>query len=206
MEQPPAELLENSLHRERGAMVVEDVRGLPTAPVLVAEGTVIVPSSVPPDARAVWILPTPERLERQLLARDGRSNALYRLLAEEIAADVQAVSAPVVAIDGVDEMVAAVEELFADVLAAGPLAETVVERRAMLREANLAHVAQVRGFYARPWASGDPEAVERSFICECGDRTCEADVRLTVGHAAAAPAIARGHIDQRLNEVDTAAP
>ena len=84
-DQPPSELLAMSLHRERGAMVVEDVGVLPNAPLVVAEGTVITPSCLPARARAVWILPSADRQERQLLAGDGRSSALYRLLTEEIA-------------------------------------------------------------------------------------------------------------------------
>jgi len=119
-DQPPSELLAMSLHRERGAMVVDDVGVLPSAPLVVAEGAAITPSCLPPGARAVWILPSAERQERQLQARDGRSHVLYRLLAEEIGADVRSASAPVVAIDGVAEMVAAVEAQFADVLAANP--------------------------------------------------------------------------------------
>jgi hypothetical protein len=35
--------------------------------------------------------------------------------------------------------------------------ETGAERRALLREANLAIVEQVRGYFARPWATGDSE-------------------------------------------------
>jgi hypothetical protein len=51
----------------------------------------------------------------------------------------------------------------------------------------------VRGFYGRPWATGDPDAVERTFVCECGDAACVADVRATVGAAETAPALAAGH-------------
>ena len=93
----------------------------------------------------------------------------------------------------VEETVAAVEELFAEALAAGPRAETPAERRALLREANAAIVSQVRGYYRRPWAEGDAETVERSFVCECGDPACEAAVELAVGAVAAAPALAPGH-------------
>lgn len=192
-EQEPDDLLAMSLHRERGPMVVEDVGAFPSAPMVVAEGSVITPASVSHRAPAVWLLPVPERQERQLLARDGRSNELYRLLARAIEADIRAAHAPVIAIEGIAETVAAVEALFADALASGPRAETLSERRALLREANLAHVEQVRAFYARPWATGDPDTVERTFICECGDRACEADVRLTVAGGAAAPLIAPGH-------------
>ena len=57
---------------------------------------------------------------------------------------------------------------------------------------NEAVVEQVRGYYARPWAAGNPESVEQSFVCECGESTCDADVRLTVGEVPTAPALAPG--------------
>ncbi len=71
------------------------------------------------------------------------------------------------------------------------------ERRALLREGNLAHVEQIRAFYARPWADGDAETVERMFICECGDPACDASVALTVGIVGAEPALAPGHAPAR---------
>jgi hypothetical protein len=93
---------------------------------------------------------------------------------------------------GIDEMVAAVEERFADTLAAGPRAETLAERRALLRHANAAIAAQVRGYFARPWADGDADATVREFLCECGDPDCGANVPLPVA-AAAEPVLAAGH-------------
>jgi hypothetical protein len=101
----------------------------------------------------------------------------------------------VLEVDGtrtVEQTVAAVEERFADALAAGPHGD----RRALLREANEAVAAQVRGYYARPWADGDAEAVEREFVCECGDPGCVACVVAPVA-AAAAPLLARGHGSDR---------
>jgi hypothetical protein len=191
--QPPEELLAMSLHRERGAMVVDDVRALPPSPIVVAEGSVITPRSLPDGARAVWLVAAPDVLERQLVERDSRSNALYRLLAGEIEAEARAAGADVLAIEGIPATLDAVESLFADVLARGPCARSIDERRALLRDANLAQVEQVRGFYARPWAEGDPDAVDRVFICECGDPACEADVSSAVGLVATAPALAPGH-------------
>jgi hypothetical protein len=182
--QPLEEQLAMSLHHERGPMVVEDVAALPASPMIVAEGSVITPSCLPADAHAVWLL---------LHEPDSRGIPLYALLAEEIEAEVRVAHAPVIAIDGVEETLAAVEELFAEVLVGAPRARTLDERRALLREANLAQVEQVRGFYARPWATGDPDAVERTFVCECGDAACVADVRATVGAAETAPALAAGH-------------
>ncbi len=97
---------------------------------------------------------------------------------------------------GVAEMVAVVEEVeevFADALAAGPRTETREERHCLLRELNEAVVGQVHGYYARPWAQGDPNAVERGFLCECGDPDCEAEVVLSVGDATAGRVLASGH-------------
>jgi hypothetical protein len=192
----PAELFAMSLHRERGQMVVDDLRAMPESPLTVAEGTTVSPALVAEPGRSVWLIPTPELQQARLQQRDGNANQLYLLLADEIERAAREHDAPILAIDGshtIGETVAAVEELFADALAAGPLAETTAERRALLREANLAHVEQVRAFYARPWAPGDPEVTERPFVCECGDRACDASVVLTVGRAGAAPALAPGH-------------
>jgi hypothetical protein len=87
--------------------------------------------------------------------------------------------------------------IFADALAAGPRAESPAERRALLREGNLAQVEQVRAFYARPWAEGEADTIDRMFICECGDPACTASVVLTVGAVAAEPALAPGHAPVR---------
>jgi hypothetical protein len=100
---------------------------------------------------------------------------------------------PVLRVDGATDVAAAVEERFAAALAAGPHARTRAERRALLREANEAIVAQVRGYHARPSAAGDPEAVVWGFVCECGDPACEADLELAVAAVAAGPALAPGH-------------
>jgi hypothetical protein len=102
----------------------------------------------------------------------------------------------VVVVDGgrsIEATFAAVERLFKDALDEGPLAETIAERRGLLREANEAIVAQVRGYYARPWAEGEADQVVRSFVCECGERSCEASVEVPVGVAAAGPVPAAGH-------------
>lgn len=103
---------------------------------------------------------------------------------------------PVLTVDasrGIDDVLADVESLFADVLAEGPRAKTPAERGALLREANKAIVAQVRRYCARPWASGDPEEVVRTFVCECGDPFCDLNVDVRVGDAAVEPVLAPGH-------------
>jgi hypothetical protein len=186
---PPAERFAMSLHGERGPMVVDNLRALPRSPLIVAEGTPIAPSVVTSGAadyqRAVWLIPA----RRLRTARHG-------LLADAIEREAAEHGVRVLIVDGsrgIEEMVAAVEELFADALAQGPRAETLAERRALLREGNAAIVAQVRGYYARPWADGDPDSVVREFLCECGDAGCDASVELAVG-LAAEPVLAPGHI------------
>jgi dephospho-CoA kinase len=194
----PVEMLAMSLHRERGAMVVDDLQALPRSPLVVAEGTTLPAGAVQDRSRAVWLLATPElqraRLEERGLASGPR--ALYLLVAEIIEREAREHGVRVLVVDGarsIDATVAAVERLFKDALDEGPLAETVAERRGLLREANEAIVAQVRGYYARPWADGEADQVVRSFLCECSERSCEASLEVAVGVAAAAPVLAAGH-------------
>jgi hypothetical protein len=187
-------LLALSLYRERGAMVVDDVARLPTRPLTVAEGSVIRPADVPPRAAAVWLVADAETVKSRLGTRDGQSNRLYELMVDVVAADVDAARTRTIQATDLDATVSAVEAAFAAQLARGPLAADVDERRVLLREANLDIVDQVRGYYARPWASGDSESVVRSFICECGHRNCVAFVAARVASAAAAPTIVSGHV------------
>jgi len=193
----PEELLAMSLHVERGPMVVEDVRALPPTPLVVAEGSTMPASLVPVD-RALWLLPTPE-LQKQRLEQRGLpppARALYELIAATIEAEAAEARVPVLSVDGslgIEETVDQVEHHFAWFLAAETRTTTVEERRALLREGNLDIVAQLRGFFARPWASGSADEVERSFACECGDPACTARIETKVGVAAAGPVLEAGH-------------
>jgi hypothetical protein len=64
----PAKMLELSLHRERGPMVVDDLQALPRSPLVVAEGTTL-------PAAAVRIARAPSGYSRRLSCseRDWRS-------------------------------------------------------------------------------------------------------------------------------------
>lgn len=194
---PAAEALAGSLHHDRGPMVVDDIRRLPASPLVVAEGSVLSPA-LAERSHALWLLPTPAFQRAQLDERalpDG-ARALYLLLAETIERDARAHDVPVLEVDGslsIEETVTAVEAHFAATLARGPRAATLAERRELLREANAAVVMQVRSFYARPWARGDAETVERAFLCECGDTGCSESVEATVAAAAARPLLAATH-------------
>jgi hypothetical protein len=103
---------------------------------------------------------------------------------------------PTLAVDGsngIAATVAAVERRLREALEAGPRAEALGERQALLREINDAIAAQVRGYCARPWAQDDADAVVREFVCGCGGTACTADVAFTVGALAGGPALAPGH-------------
>lgn len=198
----PADMLAMSLHRERGPMVVEDLAALPASPLTVAEGSVLpaaaVSSGLVERERAVWLVPTADVQRAQLAARGTAPGhaRLYLLLREVIEREASEHGVPVLTLDGtasLAETAAAVERAFAAALAAGPRARTRSERRALLREANDAVAAQVRGYHARPWAAGDPETVVQVFACECGDPACERDVELPVGRLAVVRAFAPGH-------------
>jgi hypothetical protein len=180
----PEEAIRLSLHVERGRMIVDDLLRLPSSPLVVAEGSPLpawaVSSGMADRARALWLLPT----------------AAFPL-AETIEREACEHRVPILEVEGsrgIGQTVAFAEMHFADALAEGPCAPTRDERRSLLREANEAVVAQVRGYFARPWADGDAEENVRSFVCECGATDCIESVELPVGVAAPAPVLARDHL------------
>jgi hypothetical protein len=69
-------------------------------------------------------------------------------------------------------------------------AMVVDDLRALLRELNEAVAAQVRGYHARPWATGDPDTVVCAFVCEYGDRACAEEPRLPLRELSAGPLLA----------------
>jgi hypothetical protein len=167
-----------------------------------AEGSVlpaqVISSGIAVRSRAVWLLPTVDFQPALLGARNmpPGPTALYLLLRERIAREASEHGAPTLIVDGsldLEVTVAAVEERFAPALAEGPRAETPAEWRALLREANQAIVAQVRGYFARPWAEGDAQSVVREFGCECGSTACHASVHVPVAAVMAGAVLAPGH-------------
>jgi predicted nucleic acid-binding protein len=162
-EESDASLLAMSLHRERGAMVLDDLRALPEGPLIVAEGTTL-PAWAAEPVRAAW-LPAP---------RGAGRTRLDRILDATIAAEAREHGLAVVTRDTVEARLAAA-------IADGPRATSRAERTALLREANEAVRAQVRGFHSRPWASGDAETVVVELMCECGDPACTATLARAVG-------------------------
>jgi hypothetical protein len=186
-----------SLHVERGPMVLDEVAALPEEPLVVAEGTTL-PAAHVPRTRALWLLPTAELQRRRLEERElpAAARQLYELIGETIEREATEAQVPVLRVDGsldVEETVVEVERRLDAVLRDAPRATSTAERRSLLREANLDVVRQLRAFYARPWATGSADDVERSFACECGDPACTVRIDATVAAAAAGPVFGPGH-------------
>jgi hypothetical protein len=118
--------------------------------------------------------------------------AWNRLLTTEIVRQVAGSGGRTVLIDGqsVEEIVAEVEALFADALAAGPTAGTVHERRALLRYANQAIVSQHLAYFARQWSTVDTRRTVRSFACECGQPGCVEQVDIAIADFPSEPLLA----------------
>jgi hypothetical protein len=189
----PAQFLQLNLDFERGPMILDDLRRLPPTPLVVADGSTVLPELVAQGHaerdRAVWLVPTFE-MHRAFHEKKGFQHLVeYRwLVVAEIERQAAEYDVHVLRVDdtvGEDEAVARVEGLFADALAEGPRAETLEERRALLRYANEAIVAQARGYLARPWSEGDEASFMREFLCECGEPECTEVVELAVADYAA---------------------
>ena len=170
LEIEPEEALEVWIHWERGPMIVDDLRTLPRTPLIVAEGTTLLPDLVDRE-NALW-LEWPTAVPDDPVVRHFAAAIMERAREHGI---------PVLTVDAsVEETIEAVEEHFSVALAKGPRAESVDERRALLRESNEALVFQVRTGIARPWATGDVESVTRDFLCECDDPECREVLVLAV--------------------------
>jgi hypothetical protein len=222
LETPPEEMVELSLNLARGPMIVDDLRRLPASPLILAEGSTVLPelvtSGIAERSRAVWLVPAPGLQRARLAGRGGppaderdrraRENVarLNLLVGAEIERRAAASGVRVLVVDAsltVQGAVAAVEGLFADALAEGPCARTAAERRALVRYANEAVVSQYVAYFARPWTEGDAASTVRPFACECDDPECQAVVELAVAAFPRAagggewPVLAAGH-GQRL--------
>lgn len=214
-----AEMVELSLEYARGAMIVDDLGGLPASPLVLAEGSPLLPDVVIPElsdlARAVWLHPTRDFQRARLEGRPPASavsdperarrnrTEVGLLLTATIARQAKERGVMVLTVDGsrpIDELVAVVEDAFAGALAEGPRAESAAERGALIRYANAAIASQHLAFFARVPAAGNPGSFVYPFACECGHPVCEEVVEVAVGafaratEADSAPLLAPGHV------------
>lgn len=199
---PLEERMAMALQRERGPMTVEDVRSLPASPLIIAEGTQVLPDMVPTGASALWLTLSPEQQRARLEQRHAPdpAPALYLRLGQVIAEEVARAGVPQLVVDelSIDEVVEAVEAFFAAALEQGPTASSAAERRALVRYANRAEVQRYVDFFARP-GSGDFGAAVSTFMCECDRTDCDTMVELAVAafpgapEQDSAPCLAPGH-------------
>jgi cytidylate kinase len=114
-DQPLEELVAMSLHRERGEMVLEDLRTLPDDPLVVAEGSTL-PAWAVDTSRAAWLSPPRDVLRERLERRGTRPGQLrlYLALADVIEREAHEHRVPIVK-DATEA-----EGLLAVAVAAGP--------------------------------------------------------------------------------------
>ena len=188
----PGELVHLNLDLDRGPMIVDDLRALPEVPLVVADGSTVLPELVAQGHarrdRSVWLLPTFE-VHRSFHEANGMAHLVdYRWhVVQEVERQAHEYGVNVVPVDGSlgpDDVLADVEGLFAEAIADGPCATTREERRALIRWANEELVGQARAYLARPWSKGDEATFVRPFRCECDDPDCEATVPLPIAEYA----------------------
>lgn len=129
-------MLEMSLHRERGAMVVDDLAALPAAPLIVAEGSTLPASAISAGiamrSQAAWLVPSRE-FQRERLRAQGTPQGpakLYAALRRLIEREAKDHGAHIVPVDGsrcIAEIAEIVAGIFGDALA---VAHAPTSRRA----------------------------------------------------------------------------
>jgi hypothetical protein len=184
-------------NEERCRLMVEDIEALPAVPLVVAEGTPLFPSFVGErlagGGHGVWLLPTPEfqraRLEERPRTMFERTSDPARALENRVQRELRvgeliedeavARGLHVLYVDETRDLAAvtaAVEGIFADVISAGPQAETEIERRGLRRDENLILFRQLSSYFERVPEAGDSMTSPVGFACECGATGCDATV------------------------------
>jgi hypothetical protein len=199
----PSEMAQFSLemNAERFRQMVEDVLDMPTLPLVVMEGTPLLPwlveAHLESRQNAVWLIPTPEFQRARLLERPtttwAETSDPERAIANRVKRELRVSEAieragrergfTILQVDesrDLTSMQAAVEDAFAPVLARGPRAATEAERRAMRRAENETVLRQVRTYLERVPAAGSPESSAYPFSCECGSSGCGAQPVVTI--------------------------
>jgi hypothetical protein len=187
--------------------MVEDIEALPCSPLVVVEGTPLLPwlmaGRVAGPGHAVWLVPTPEfqrarLLERPRIALERTSDperALENRVRREVAVgelierDARERGFRVIRVDGslgLEEVAGLVDEAFGDAIAAGPRAATAAERFELRRRHNRQVHRQVSAYFSRVPGAGDPAASPVPFGCECGTSGCLGQTRATLDAAAEA--------------------
>jgi hypothetical protein len=178
-----------AMSERRGAMIIEDLSKEPPTQPIVVEGTPLLPSVIEPviasPAHALWVVPTPEAEERNLLGRRGHAytqtsnpakavgNRVAREfhVAERIVREASERKLSVIRPEedmSLTDVEAAVESYFAPALAKLPLARTDDERHDLRRAENLALLEHLKEFLLEAPDVGRPDTFHGRFSCECG--------------------------------------
>jgi hypothetical protein len=199
---PVDELIAMSLHRERAAMIADDIAALPGNTLVVAEGTPIAPRTAPPGSQCLVLVPDAAFQEAEFRRRGLGSGplALYRTLTTLILEGARAAGVATIEAAGrrpIATVIAEVEARAATLLRRSPVATGREARWSLLREANAALAKQSRDWLARPWTPGEPATLVRDFTCECADPECDAQISLSLSSfdeaAARGPVLVPGH-------------
>lgn len=191
-------------NEERFRLIVEEIEKLPRSPLVLAEGTPLLPwlirTRVSSAAHAVWLVPTPE-FQRSLLERRPQttfertsnparaaSNRIEREIrvGAMIEYDAGERGGHVLKVDGSRDLRAmadAVEAIFESAITAGPRAETKEERRKLRRDGNLTLLRQVATYFERVPGAGDAATSPVPFACECGASGCDGSVEMSLAAA-----------------------
>ncbi|GAB3427543.1 P-loop nucleotide/nucleoside kinase family protein [Flindersiella endophytica] len=187
---------------DRRPMILSDLRELPAAPLVVAEGGQMTPAMASLGGSAIWLMPSRDEQRRRLAARhpDGAPDAYLRSW-DVVREQLDGSGVAELPVDGlsVDETLAELEVFFEPRLTAGPVASTLEERQDLVRYANQAIITQCLSPSTKPLNPLPPAQIVRDFECECGRADCLAQVTLRAVDAqtlAAAPPpaiLAPGH-------------
>lgn len=185
---------------DRGPMIIEDLRSLPTTPSILAE-------SIPPEqvaasvGQAVCLMPSRE-VQRSRLERRHPHGVPPRYLRswQTMTGRLAETGTHVIVVDDLtaEDTTAEVERFFAGRLAQSPTARSIEDRRDLLRYANHALIAQCLG-WSRYTPGGDVTDAVLEFDCECAAPDCTALVTLPLTDASTAvtaahlPILAPGH-------------
>lgn len=172
---------------DRAPMILDDLRSLPLAPLVVAEGTPPAEAAASAQQAVSLVISEAEQLARLERRHPGGVPPRYVRMWHEARSSLEGAGTVVVGGDGatMEETLAAVEDHFASRLAAGPRAAGLPERRRLLREANHEALEQTRG-WLRHTPTGDPAAAVVACECECGDPECVEQVTMHLLEAQAA--------------------
>jgi adenylate kinase family enzyme len=186
---------------DRGPMIIDDLRSLPPAPLLVAEVAPPDPAAASP-TQAVVLL-TSRQAQQARLERRHPGGVPPRYVRQwQVTTDkLRHSGAHAIVVDEltIDDTVTEVERYFSHRIAEGPTAATLEQRRDLLRYVNQAVVSQALG-WSQHTRGGDVSTAILDLDCECARPTCVAMVKLAFPDAysamtRASPAIlAAGHL------------